>query len=112
MPKANKPFEFIKMTKHDPPYYAVIFTTTLSDKQEGYVEMAKKMEELAQEQPGFLGMDSARAEIGITISYWASLDAIDLWRKNAEHSKAKALGKSKWYASYDLKICKVLDSFN
>ena len=100
------------MTKHDPPYYAVIFTTTLSDKQEGYVEMAKKMEELAQEQPGFLGMDSARAEIGITISYWASLDAIDLWRKNAEHSKVKALGKSKWYASYDLKICKVLDSFN
>lgn len=100
------------MTKHDPPYYAVIFTTTLSDKQEGYVEMAKKMEELAQEQPGFLGMDSARAEIGITISYWASLDAIDLWRKNAEHGKAKALGKSKWYAAYDLKICKVLDLFN
>ena len=100
------------MTKHDPPYYAVIFTTTLSDQQEGYVEMAKKMEELAQEQPGFLGMDSARTEIGITISYWASLDAIDLWRKNAKHNKAKALGKSKWYASYDLKICKVLDSFN
>ena len=100
------------MTKHDPSYYAVIFTTTLSDQQEGYVEMAKKMEELAQEQPGFLGMDSARAEIGITISYWASLDAIDLWRKNAEHGKAKALGKSKWYAAYDLKICKVLDLFN
>ena len=100
------------MTKHDPPYYAVIFTTTLSDQQEGYVEMAKKMEELAQQQPGFLGMDSARAEIGITISYWASLDAIDLWRKNVEHSKAKALGKSKWYAAYDLKICKVLDLFN
>lgn len=100
------------MTKHDPPYFAVIFTTTLSDQQGGYVEMAKKMEELAQEQPGFLGMDSARAEIGITISYWASLDAIDLWRKNAEHSKAKALGKSKWYTAYDLKICKVLDLFN
>lgn len=100
------------MTKHDPPFYAVIFTTTLSDQQEGYVEMAKKMEELAQQQPGFLGMDSARAEIGITISYWASLDAIDLWRKNAEHGKAKALGKSKWYAAYDLKICKVLDLFN
>ena len=100
------------MTKHDPSYYAVIFTTTLSDQQEGYVEMAKKMEELAQQQPGFLGMDSARAKIGITISYWASLDAIDLWRKNAEHGKAKALGKSKWYAAYDLKICKVLDLFN
>ena len=96
------------MTKLDPPYYAVIFTTTLSDQQEGYVEMAKKMEELAQQQPGFLGMDSARAEIGITISYWASLDAIDLWRKNAAHGQAKDLGKSKWYASYDLKICKVL----
>ena len=100
------------MTKQDPPFYAVIFTTTLSDQQEGYVEMAKKVEELAQQQPGFLGMDSARAEIGITISYWASLDAIDLWRKNAEHGKAKALGKSKWYAAYDMKICKVLDLFN
>ena len=112
MPKANKRFEFIQMTKHDLPYYAVIFTTTLSDQLAGYIEMAKKMEELAQQQPGFLGMDSARSEIGITISYWASLDAIDLWRKNAEHGKAKAMGKSKWYASYNLKICKVLDSFN
>lgn len=100
------------MNKHNPPYYAVIFTTTLSNQQEGYVEMAKRMEELAQQQPGFLGMDSARAEIGITISYWASLDAIDLWRKNAAHREAKALGKSKWYASYDLKICRVLSKFH
>ena len=96
------------MTKHTPPYYAVIFTSTLSERKEGYVEMAKKMKELARQQPGFLGMDSAREEIGITISYWESLDAIDLWRKNVTHGEAKALGKSKWYASYDLKICKVM----
>ena len=97
------------MTKHKPPYYAVIFTTILSDQQEGYIEMAKKMEELAQKQPGFLGMDSARDDIGITISYWESLAAIDLWRKNALHREAKALGKSKWYSSFDLKICKILN---
>lgn len=108
MPKANKPFAFIKMIKSPTPYYAVIFTTTLSAQQEGYVEMAKEMEALARQQPGYLGMDSARADIGITVSYWDSLEAIDRWRNNSLHQKAKTLGKSQWYDSYELKICEVL----
>ena len=99
------------MSKPAPPYYAVIFTSTLSDQQQGYAEMAKKMEEMAQNQAGFLEMDSARDQVGITVSYWESLDAIDAWRNNSSHRAAKALGKKKWYASYDLKICKVIDAF-
>lgn len=98
------------MSKPTPPYYAVIFTSTLSDQQQGYAEMAKKMEEMAHNQAGFLGMDSARDQLGITVSYWETLDAIDAWRNNSNHRAAKALGKKKWYASYDLKICKVIDS--
>ena len=97
------------MSKPTSPYYAVIFTSISSDQQQGYAEMAKKMEELAQNQAGFLGMDSARDQLGITVSYWESLEAIDAWRKNSNHRVAKALGKKKWYSSYDLKICKVID---
>ena len=52
------------------PYYAVIFTTLRTKIDEGYSEMAEKMEELAKDQDGYLGIESARNELGITISYW------------------------------------------
>ncbi len=89
------------------PYYAVIFTTLLSNNTEGYEETAKKMEALAKTQKGYLGIVSARNEIGITISYWDSLEAINNWRTNTEHKFAQQKGKSQWYHWYNLKICKV-----
>lgn len=89
------------------PYYAVIFTNTLSENTEGYAQMAEAMETLAKKQPGFLGMDHAREAIGITISYWESLEAITHWKNNLEHQKAQDLGKQQWYQNYTLRICKV-----
>jgi heme-degrading monooxygenase HmoA len=93
--------------KLKPPYYAVLFTTTLTDNQEGYEETADRMVELAKQQPGYLGIESARSEIGITISYWESLDAILQWKNNVEHTEARNLGRAKWYKKYQLRICKV-----
>jgi len=90
-----------------PPYYAVIFTSLLSENTEGYLEMATQIENLAKQQSGFLGMDSAREEIGITISYWESLDAIKIWKSNVDHLVAQKQGKKKWYLSYKVRICKV-----
>jgi heme-degrading monooxygenase HmoA len=90
-----------------PPYYVVIFTNTHTDITEGYAEMAEKMFELASKQEGFLGMESAREEIGITLSYWKSLDAIKNWKQNQEHLVAQQLGKSKWYGRYTTRIALV-----
>jgi heme-degrading monooxygenase HmoA len=90
-----------------PPYYAVIFSTLRTNVDEGYFEIAEKMEELAKLQEGYLGLESARNEIGITVSYWDSLDAILKWRNNAEHSLAREKGKELWYKTYKLRICKV-----
>ncbi len=50
------------------------------------------MEKLAAKQPGFLGLETARDKIGITVSYWCLLEAIDQWRNHLEHKKAKDLG--------------------
>jgi len=88
------------------PYYAVIFTSTLKN-DDGYHKMAAAMEELAHAQDGFLGMDSARSEQGITVSYWKDKAAILSWKNNAEHQVAMQLGKSNWYHHYNVKICKV-----
>lgn len=96
------------MSELIPPYYAVIFTSTLKDDFTEYHLMAQEMEALVKHQPGFLGMDSARDETGITISYWDSLESIDLWRNNKFHQEAKHLGKTKWYSSYNIKISKVI----
>jgi len=89
------------------PYYAVIFTSTVTQNTEGYSEMAQKMEDLAKTQSGFLGIDSAREDVGITVSYWESLDAIKAWKQNAEHLIAQQKGREQWYSWYNARICKV-----
>ena len=90
-----------------PPYYAVIFTSIRTDDNEGYSEMADKMVELAGQQEGFLGVESARNEIGITVSYWRDLESIKKWKENTDHAMARALGKSDWYQSFKSRIAKV-----
>ena len=90
-----------------PPYYAVIFTTIRTDVDENYEETAYQMELLAKEQKGYLGIESARATIGITVSYWESLEAISSWKNNLEHTVAREKGRAVWYEQYQLRICKV-----
>ena len=94
-----------------PQYYAVIFTSIKKDNDEGYPSMAKRMVELAHQQPGFLGVESARNEIGITVSYWESLKAIEQWKNNSAHLIAQEIGKTKWYESYKVRICQVVMSY-
>lgn len=88
-------------------YYAVIFTSKRTNIDENYSEVAQKMETLAQQQPGFLGIESARNEIGITVSYWESLEAISQWKQNLDHLDAQFLGRQKWYENYTVRIAKV-----
>src|SRR5690242_19442500 len=90
-----------------PPYYAVIFTSLRTEDDNGYAETAQRMEELSAQYPGFLGLESARSEVGITVSYWSSLEAIKNWKENLEHKVAQQKGKEKWYAAYRIRICKV-----
>ena len=90
-----------------PPYYAVIFTSLCTEGDNGYAEMATKMVELASKQPGFLGVESAREDIGITVSYWSDLESIKNWKANIEHQEAQKLGREKWYSSFKTRISKV-----
>ncbi len=89
------------------PYYAVIFTSLQSSNTDGYQEMATKMEALACQQEGFLGIESARSKVGITVSYWQNLEAIKNWKAHSEHLFAQQKGKTKWYNWYHVRICKV-----
>ena len=65
------------------------------------------MVELAAEQPGFLGVESVRKDLGITVSYWADLESISRWKQNAEHRLAQKSGMNKWYSSYKTRIALV-----
>ncbi len=97
------------------PYFAVIFTSTHTEDTKGYAEMANKMETLAKQQKGYIGIDSARndsstglsAGVGITVSYWESMEAIKNWKANTEHLFAQQKGLEQWYNWYNVKICKV-----
>ncbi|HRO43477.1 MAG TPA: antibiotic biosynthesis monooxygenase [Flavipsychrobacter sp.] len=90
-----------------PPYYAVIFTSIITKSDTGYEAMATEMLALAKQQPGFLGIESARNEIGITVSYWDSFEAIKAWKANERHLMAQQKGKTEWYKSYTTRVCRV-----
>jgi heme-degrading monooxygenase HmoA len=89
------------------PYYAVIFTSIRTDGDNGYGNMADAMLEAAANQPGFLGVESAREELGITVSYWDSLESIAAWKRDSEHLVAQKLGRERWYENYKTRICRV-----
>lgn len=89
------------------PYYAVIFTSLRNENDFGYAVTAKRMFELACNQEGFLGVESARESLGITVSYWETLKSIKNWKNVTEHKIAQQNGKDIWYSSYKVRICKV-----
>ena len=90
-----------------PPYYAVIFTNVRTEGDDGYDDMVEKMAALATAQPGYLGRESAREEVGITVSYWKDLESIGSWKKHSDHLQAQRLGREKWYSSYKTRIALV-----
>lgn len=89
------------------PYYSVIFTSLLNEDDTGYKEMSERMVVLASKQSGFLGIESARESVGITVSYWANLESIKKWKTQFEHQVAQTIGREKWYSTYKVRIAKV-----
>ena len=95
------------VTTPKPPYYVVIFSSVKSENDDGYSEMSARLLELVINQDGFLGVESARNEIGITVSYWESLDAIQKWKDNSVHKMARKKGREKWYDKFTVRIARV-----
>ena len=69
--------------------------------------MALQMDDLAKQQPGYLGIESARNDIGITISYWKDLQSIQHWKQQTDHLVAQRKGIDDWYSFYKVRICLV-----
>jgi len=90
-----------------PPYYAVIFTSIRTDVDDGYGDMATLMVELAEQQDGYLGMETARNEVGITVSYWRDLESIRKWKEHTDHKIAQEKGRTDWYSHYKTRIALV-----
>ncbi|RLA08131.1 MAG: antibiotic biosynthesis monooxygenase [Gammaproteobacteria bacterium] len=99
-------------TTPKPPYFAVIFTSIRTKKDnDGYQKTADRMVELARKMPGFLGIESVREKIGITVSYWQDLESIENWRQNSEHKIAQEQGIKKWYQNYHIRITEVIRDY-
>jgi heme-degrading monooxygenase HmoA len=95
----------------EPPYVAVVFTSLRTDGDHGYAAMTVRMEQLAAEQPGYLGIESARDELGITVSYWVDEDAAKAWKQVADHLVAQRRGREAWYADYRVRVAVVLRDY-
>ena len=94
--------------------YAVIFTATPSAAGKGkdYATTAERMRHLAEQQPGFRGINSAfEGDTEITVSYWESLEAIKNWKANSEHLQAQKMGRESWYSYYKVEVVKLEKSY-
>ncbi|WP_372350147.1 antibiotic biosynthesis monooxygenase [Streptomyces sp. KL116D] len=91
------------------PYYVVVFSSTRTEGDLGYGEAAERMDELVKDMPGYLGHESARTPggLGITVSYFRDLDAIERWRSFAEHRAVQKQGRADWYTGYTVHVAKV-----
>jgi heme-degrading monooxygenase HmoA len=90
-----------------PPYFAVIFSSLRTGGDKGYAAMAELMDELARKQPGFLGVESAREDMGITVSYWRDEASIAAWKAELQHAAAQRLGRERWYEAYRVRVARV-----
>jgi heme-degrading monooxygenase HmoA len=95
----------------EPPYTAVIFTSLRTDGDGGYGATAEEMARLAREQPGYLGIESARSGLGVTVSYWRTEEDARAWKRVAEHVEAQRRGRSEWYAAYEVRIATVTRAY-
>jgi heme-degrading monooxygenase HmoA len=94
-----------------PPYVAVIFTSTRTAGDNGYGATAVAMDALAAQQPGYLGVESARDGLGITVSYWRDEAAARAWKQVAAHLVAQRRGRASWYADYRVRIATVTRAY-
>jgi heme-degrading monooxygenase HmoA len=74
--------------------------------------MSDQMFELAQKQDGFLGVESAREDLGISVSYWRDLESIRKWKENADHVIARRKGREIWYKSFSTRIALVESEYH
>lgn len=97
-----------------PPYVAVIFSslknkTTATDQ---YDLMNVLTEAESNKIEGYIGCESTRQEDGwgITVSYWATMEAVQNWKRNTLHQEAKKQGRTSWYHQYAIRICEVKEA--
>jgi heme-degrading monooxygenase HmoA len=92
----------------EPPHTAVIFNSTRTVGDNGYSRMLRRMEVLAAEQPGYLGIESVKDGLeGITVSYWRDESDAAAWKQVAEHLVAQERGREVWYADYRVRVATV-----
>ncbi len=97
----------------EPPYWVVIFTSHRDEQAgRGYEQTATRMLSLAARQPGFLGVESAREDVGITVSYWVDEASIAAWKHQADHEYAQYEGRTRWYDGYEMRIGRVERAYN
>ena len=80
----------------------------------GYAAMAEAMQDLAAQQPGYLGVESVRdpaTGLGITVSYWADDASARAWKSVSEHLVAQQRGRDDWYAAYSVVVAEVTRSY-
>jgi heme-degrading monooxygenase HmoA len=79
-----------------------------------YERLGARMDELVRQIPGFVSAKDYAADDGERISMvsFSSHEALARWRNHPEHLEAQQAGKGRIYASYDVRVCEVVRSYD
>ena len=83
--------------------YAVIFKAKIKQLDDEYFETAQRMRELAMSQYGCLDFTSLSE---------GDEEQIKNWQQDAEHLLAQALGRNRWYESYQVEVVTVIRQYS
>jgi heme-degrading monooxygenase HmoA len=74
---------------------------------EEYERWARRMVELASQQPGFVSIKTFAADDGerVSIVEFESEAAHGAWRDHPEHREAQRLGRERFYAEFQIQVC-------
>lgn len=88
--------------------YAVIFKARIRQLDDEYFDTAARMRELAKHHYGCVEFTSAQEDgLEIAISYWQRESDILRWKQDPEHLRAQQLGRTRWYASYQVEVVEI-----
>jgi len=88
-----------------------VFRSRLREEAKGeYDLVALEMASIARTMPGFLELKTFTADDGerVSVVTFANQEAQSAWRDHPDHRVAQQLGRSNFYDSYDIQICRVV----
>ncbi len=96
--------------------YAVIFEVKIKEEgKDQYLAIAAKLKEQLIQMDGFISIERFQSLVEegklLSLSYWESMESIEIWKQNLDHLQAQSEGRAKLFEDYRIRIAEVVKDY-